>query len=230
MATLSPKEQCDILMKEYLALRSEIRENSRYYKAHIKTFAVVLTIIVAVFSLGEKFGIVWLQSRLIWLLLGFSIPTIVSFIAFDAMETHYAVIAIAARVGCLEEQINKKAETHLLMWETLSDEFWPARSPLRGVPHPSRYFAAYGFIALCVALFSIPGYLIYHFWANVDYKDYVCTIRTLIVICSAYSLGCLGLIIYVARGAIRMRKEARPFVRDLMREAEQRFDQLRRQS
>lgn len=150
---LSAREEIDFLMREYVALRVEILEFIRSYRAHARNFSIVLGVVVALVSFAAKAdnGFVLAHSRLFWFFVGMGVTTIVAYFVFDALEAQYAMFAVASRAADLEEQINERAGRDLLIWESnLSDRYWwdPKHdapywwcweSPLQGIGYPSKY-------------------------------------------------------------------------------------------
>jgi hypothetical protein len=125
------KDEINLLMKEYLALRGDIIEYVRQYRAHVRNASVILTIIVALLPLmGKDSGFYLWQSRVFCFFFSVSITTVISYFAFDALEAQYAMFATAARAGTIEKMINDRARSVLLVWESqLSDYFWTSKLP-----------------------------------------------------------------------------------------------------
>jgi hypothetical protein len=230
--------EVDLLMKEYLALRTEIVEFVRLYRAHIRNVTAVLTITVGLLTFAGKADVsnVVVHSRLFWFFVGITIATVVSYYAFDALDAHYAMFATASRAALIENMINERAGKILMTWETrLSDRFWwdskslnrpwwSDKGPLKEVNYPSKYLIGYLGIIVVLALFSEPVYSTYAFWHNPAYIN-LQQGRCLILLNWAYSaISCIFVFRVAPTVFWRTKGPARELARQVFKEAQLEFE------
>jgi hypothetical protein len=238
----SEKDEIDILMREYLALRAEILEFVRYYRAHARYAGVFLGVVVALVSFAAKSdgGLALAHSRLFVFAIGIGITTAVTYFAFDALEAQYAMFAVGSRAATLEDEINNRAGKRLLIWESiLSDRYWwmpkhneqywwQWESPLQGVKYPSKFLVLYMLLFLLLALFVVPTYSAYAFWFNPRYTAHVWATPLLTSINFVYSIISFVLIVRVAPSVLwRMKAPARMLARETLKDARITFAQRR---
>jgi hypothetical protein len=230
--------QTDLLMREYVALRTEIVEFVRHYRAHVRSASVILTFTVGIISLAGKADDAFIvsNSRLLWFFIAIVTTTMVSYFAFDALEAQYALFATASRAAVLEDVINEKMGTTLLIWETrLADEYWwkpksgrhfwwSGESPLKGVGHPSKYLVFYMTVMVLLALFAVPAYSAIRFWFGQHYS-HPWLGRLLIASTFVYSMLSFFFIIRTAPTVLwRMKKPARERARHIVESAKSNED------
>lgn len=232
MAMLSEQvnqAEADLLMKEYISLRSEIMDYVKLYGQHIRHVTAVLTITVALLSFAEKVDNI-AHSFVFWFFVGITVTTAVSYYAFDALNAHYAMFATAARAALIEDMINERAGKVLLLWESkLSHRFWwdetaangvpwwSDKGPIKGVNNPSKYLVGYLGAIVLIALFSEPLYATCVFWKNAS--D-----RALILLNWSYSVVSFVFVIRIARGVFwRIKQPAQTLAHQILNEAAANF-------
>src|ERR1700722_2861362 len=92
---LSDKDKATLLMSKYTLLKQEIFNAMSTYRSHVQYFQIIITGLLAV--VGFSFttgGSVLITSRLFWVLLMFSITTVVSYVAFVVFEAQFHMIAV----------------------------------------------------------------------------------------------------------------------------------------
>jgi hypothetical protein len=230
---LKTTDEINILVQQYLAVRSELGEFVRHYRAHVNYTAVALTAAVGLISYvasADNEGFILLTDDHVFLFItGIVVTTILAYFVFHALEAQYAMFAVASHAAILEDMINQKAGEALVIWETkLGGRFWwdnpsahfwwSAQSPLKDIEYPSKFLVGYMTFLIFLALFSTPSYSTFVFWYNHDYQLLGWILCVLNWIYSTFSF-CVILI--VGRSVLwRMRGPAQALARAVLTEVE----------
>lgn len=213
---LSAESKAGLLMTKYSILRQETLTCISNYKAHVKYFQIVIGTVIAFFgvSLSKGGELPFLNSRLFWLVAMFLVTTVISYIAFDVIQSIYSMMVIGARLAVLEEMINTLANERLLAWESsLSFAFHGPFHPAKGVWQPGWFLVAYEFLLISIGLFAVPLFLYWRFWDSP--QEYIELFRVLLIAGIAYSVGSVFCMGYSLVGAVR---RIGPLARDITRD------------
>jgi hypothetical protein len=105
------------------SLKSEIQEFVRYYRAHARYLGLLVTVTIALVSIIGKVqdsslgkaasGSSVFDNPLFWFGVAVALTTVVTYLAFDALEAQYGMFATASRAAVLEEMINARSGQEL---------------------------------------------------------------------------------------------------------------------
>lgn len=216
--SLSKKDKADLLMRKYTLLKQEVHLLLGRYKSHVTHVQIILTAIIAVIGLSlAKDAYFLTSSRMFWILITFSIITIVSYVVFDVIETQYCIIILGARMAILEEMINKLANQNLLTWErkVAGDIYGGSFSPVGDVWHPDYFLSLYLVVLIAASIFLPPVYMAYRFWDSP--LEHLLLLRIAVSSAFLYSLVSAFLMVWVGVGVlVRLRGYARAAMREII--------------
>jgi hypothetical protein len=197
------KDLADLAMREYLSLRTEIIFHISSYKSHTRYLTVSLTLIVGFLSLVLRNGLISILPHhpFVLFVLSLAITTVVAYLAFDVLESLYALLAVASRAASLEHKINELAEHFLLAWEEkLSPAFWSGQA---GAWPPSVLVGVYVLIMMFLGVGVVPSYSVITFWNDSTlsapwgpYLPAISWVRIVIVLEIAYIISALVVIVW----------------------------------
>ncbi len=157
---LKRKDKIAFLIQKYSVLRDESRAYVSLYKSQVKYMQFVVTAVIAALSVDLKYLSITTEL-LFWI--SILATTIISYIAFDSMDSMYNIMVIGSRLSVLEEQINGLAREKILIFETLISKYH-SRIKVGSVLDPSAFSLGYAFVLICLGILAIPLYVT--FWAS----------------------------------------------------------------
>lgn len=157
----------DVLLRKYELLRQELWLHIGFFKGHVTKFQLVGTALLAVgaYVLANKELRPGVENWWVWWLGINIIPIFCSYLAFDLIESQYAIILIDERLATIEDDINSQLGRRVLIWETaVSPLFWQKFRPIPGVINPDWFLGAFGGAFVVFYTFVVPILLYYTLW------------------------------------------------------------------
>jgi hypothetical protein len=207
----------EILLRKYALLRQEIWLHIGFFKGHVTKFQLAGTAILAAGAYVLS-HVELLPNRENWWVWWFAVtlfPVMCNYLAFDIIESQYAIILIGERLATIEEEINRSVGRRLLIWETMvSPTFWQGIRPMKGVINPDWFLSVFGgMIALSDAV-VIPTLLYRILWnvgANGVWR------RAALILGVMLAVGGLAITLVCAwRVLLRMRGKPRTLFRQML--------------
>jgi hypothetical protein len=156
----------ELLVRKYELLKQEALVVFGFYKGHIKSFQIMVGVIVSAVGITsavknspllEVNEVNWW----IWLIGATIFWAVVQYLAFDILDSLYHLVLLGERLYVLENCINKAYGKTLLIWESrIVPKYLAEPMPSKGVINPNVVSSVLGILLLGVTA-ALPGYIYY---------------------------------------------------------------------